>query len=49
MGDAIEVSAVRDRSAESDPLTTEIRLAMENLLESSKAHRRINPNGTGML
>lgn len=48
VGDAIEVSAVRDRSAESDPLTTQIRREMEVLLESSKAHRRSNPNGPAL-
>jgi 2-methylcitrate dehydratase PrpD len=43
VGDAIEVSAVRDRSPEGDPLTSQIRQQMEQLLESSKAQRRIQP------
>jgi 1-acyl-sn-glycerol-3-phosphate acyltransferase len=48
VGDAIEVSAVRDRSQEIDPITTIVREQMEILLESSKAHRRAQPNGTEM-
>ncbi len=44
VGDAIEVSAARDRSAEGDPVTTQLRQAMEGLLESSKTHRRPLPN-----
>ena len=43
VGDAIEVGAVRDRSPEGDPLTTQIRQQMEQLLESSKAQRQIQP------
>ncbi len=43
VGDAIEVSPARDRSPEGDPLTTQIRLQMEQLLESSKAQRQIQP------
>lgn len=43
VGDAIELSAVRDQSPEGDPLTTQIRQQMEQLLESSKAQRRIQP------
>ena len=49
VGDAIEVGATRDRSAEADPITIQIRREMEALLESSKANRRITPTGTGML
>ncbi len=45
VGDAIEVSAARDKSQEHDPLTAEIRRQMEALLESTKAHRRISPTG----
>ena len=45
VGDAIEVSAARDRTQDGDPVTTQIRQQMELLLESSKAHRRILPTG----
>ena len=46
VGDAIEVSATRDRSQEADPITTEIRRQMEAMLESSKACRKLTPTGT---
>ncbi len=46
VGDAIEVSAARDKSQETDPLTLEIRRQMEALLESTKSQRRIHPTGT---
>lgn len=46
VGDAIEVSAARDKSQESDPLTIEIRRQMEGLLESTKTSRKIMPTGT---
>ena len=46
VGDAIEVTATRDRSLEVDPLTAEIRQRLEELLESSKAGRKIAPTGT---
>ena len=46
VGDAIEVSATRDRSQEGDPVTAEIRAQMELLLESSKAARKHAPTGT---
>lgn len=46
VGDAIEVSAARDRSQDPDPVTTQVRAQMEKLLESSKAHRRTIPTGT---
>ncbi len=46
VGDAIEVSATRDRSLDTDPITAEIRQRMEELLESSKACRRVDPTGT---
>ena len=46
VGDAIEVSAARDRSQDPDPITLEIRRQMEAMLESSRANRRINPTGT---
>ena len=46
VGDAVEVSTARDRSQDPDPVTAQIRVQMEKLLESSKAHRRIIPTGT---
>jgi 1-acyl-sn-glycerol-3-phosphate acyltransferase len=46
VGDAIEVTAARDRSHEVDPITAEIRQRMEELLESSKASRKVSPTGT---
>jgi len=46
VGDAIEVTAARDRSHEVDPITAEIRKRMEELLESSKARRKAAPAGT---
>ena len=46
VGDAIEVTAARDRSHEVDPITTEIRQRIEELLESSKASRKVAPTGT---
>lgn len=46
VGEAIEVSAARDRSAEVDPITTEVRARMEALLEESKACRRVPPART---
>jgi 1-acyl-sn-glycerol-3-phosphate acyltransferase len=49
VGEAIEVSAARDRSQETDPLTTQVRKSMEVLLESTKACRRIAPTGTDIL
>lgn len=48
VGDALEVSAEKDRTHETDPVTTEIRRRMEELLESSKASRSIEPRGTGI-
>ncbi len=45
VGDAIEVSAERDRSADGDPVTRQIREQMEVLLEASKVHRRVPPAG----
>ena len=41
VGDAIEVNPARDRSPEGDPITAQLRLQMEQLLESSRTHRRI--------
>ena len=46
VGDAIEVSATRERSQDSDPVTTEVRRQLEELLESTKSQRRIHPTGT---
>ncbi|GAA5130566.1 1-acyl-sn-glycerol-3-phosphate acyltransferase [Luteolibacter yonseiensis] len=48
VGDAIEVGAGRDKSQDTDPVTAEIRRRMEELLESSKNHRRIAPTGAGI-
>jgi hypothetical protein len=45
VGDAIEISAKRDRSAEVDPVTLEIHQQMEALLTASKAQRRVTPTG----
>lgn len=39
VGDAIEVSAEKERSPEGDPLTARIRTALESLLQSSKSLR----------
>ena len=49
VGDAIEVSAARDRSAEADPVTLELRHQMEMLLETSKGERRLQPTGTDFI
>ena len=46
VGDAIEVSAARDKSQDTDPITAELRRQMEELLESSKVLRKIVPTGT---
>ena len=46
VGDAIEVSAARERSHDSDPVTTEVRRQLEAMLESSKSLRRVRPTGT---
>lgn len=46
VGDAIEVSAVKDRSLETDPVTSAIRSQLEMLLESTRELRRIAPTGT---
>ena len=46
VGDAIEVTAARDRSQENDPVTLEVRRQMEEMMESTKAGRRVNPTGT---
>jgi 1-acyl-sn-glycerol-3-phosphate acyltransferase len=40
VGDAIEVSPSRDRGAESDPVTTEIRHQLEGMLVESRKFRR---------
>jgi 1-acyl-sn-glycerol-3-phosphate acyltransferase len=41
IGEAIEVSATRERSAEGDPLMVEIRRQLEAMLEKLKGHRRV--------
>lgn len=46
VGDAIEVTTTRDRSQETDPITAEIRQRVAELLELSKASRRVAPTGT---
>lgn len=46
VGDAIEVGTGRERSQDADPITIEIRRRMEELLESTKKHRKIPPTGT---
>lgn len=46
VGDAIEVSAARERSHDSDPVTTEVRRQLEAMLENSKSLRRVQPTGT---
>ncbi len=46
VGDAIEVGTGRERSQDADPITIEIRRRMEELLESTKGHRKIAPTGT---
>lgn len=48
VGDAIEVDATRDRSEEVDPATVEVRRQLEEMMESSKAHRRVEPTGTDL-
>jgi hypothetical protein len=49
VGDAIEVDATRDRSLNADPITTEVRQRIEEMLESSKSHRRHKPTGTDIV
>lgn len=45
VGDAIEVSAERDRSADGDPITRQLRERMEVMLEETKSCRRKPPTG----
>jgi 1-acyl-sn-glycerol-3-phosphate acyltransferase len=40
VGEAIEASPVRDRAAENDPVSTELRKRLEQLLEESQTRRR---------
>ena len=40
IGDAIEASPTRDRSADSDPIANELRRQLETMLEESKTRRR---------
>jgi hypothetical protein len=40
VGDAIAAAPTRDRSSDSDPLATELRIQLEKLLEESKTRRR---------
>jgi hypothetical protein len=44
VGEAIEASPTRDRSAESDPLATELRRQLGVMLEESKTRRRLRPH-----
>jgi 1-acyl-sn-glycerol-3-phosphate acyltransferase len=41
VGEAIEATPTRDRSAENDPISTELRAQLERMLEESKTRRRI--------
>lgn len=45
VGDAIEVSAERDRSSDGDPITRQVRECLEALLEETKSYRRKPPTG----
>ncbi|OYV05609.1 MAG: hypothetical protein CFE26_10715 [Verrucomicrobiales bacterium VVV1] len=45
VGDAIEVSAERDRSSDGDPITRQLRERMEAMLEETKSYRRKPPTG----
>jgi 1-acyl-sn-glycerol-3-phosphate acyltransferase len=40
VGEAIEAAPARDRSADGDPISTELRRQLETLLEESKSRRR---------
>ncbi|RYD49927.1 MAG: 1-acyl-sn-glycerol-3-phosphate acyltransferase [Verrucomicrobiaceae bacterium] len=46
VGDAIEVGAAREKSQEADPITAAVRRQLEELLETSKTLRRVEPTGT---
>jgi hypothetical protein len=41
VGEAIEASPTRERSADTDPIANELRRQLEMMLEESKTHRRI--------
>ena len=41
VGEAIEATPTRDRSADSDPISNELRRQLETMLEESKTRRRI--------
>ncbi len=43
VGEAIEAAPTRDRSADSDPIATELRRQLETMLEESKTRRRAQP------
>lgn len=45
VGDAIEVGTAREKSQEADPVTAGIRRQLEELLETSKTLRRVQPTG----
>src|SRR5262249_16662950 len=40
VGQAIEATPARDRSADNDPIANEVRQQLEQMLEESKRHRR---------
>jgi hypothetical protein len=43
VGEAIEATPTRDRSADSDPIANELRRQLEMMLEESKTRRRAGP------
>jgi len=43
VGQAIEAAPTRDRSADTDPIATELRRQLETMLEESKNRRRTQP------
>jgi 1-acyl-sn-glycerol-3-phosphate acyltransferase len=43
VGEAIEATPTRDRSADTDPIANELRRQLEMMLEESKARRRAGP------
>lgn len=46
VGDAIEAGTAREKSQDADPVTTGIRRQMDEMLVSSKNHRRTPPTAT---
>jgi hypothetical protein len=41
VGNAIEATPARDRSADGDPIANELRQQLETMLEESKLRRRV--------